>query len=329
MLPLALLSLISTVLAVPTHSAAPAGRKPDCPSHAMLSQQGAIGEINSPVAAFRKHAVATETNLAQNIAEQIRPFLDAVPGCDVTIPVQFNNFHIEGSTARVDGYVTDAQFAQALARLNADYAELTSMKFSLRRINRIPVSAAEWDALEITSSDAAQHLALGQQVKGTSVGQDELQVLHVHLVKDADACGFTYIPVSDWSQEAILRDAVVLDTKCFDGSSSFRSSTFTHEVGHWSGLYHTFEGGCTGSGDFIADTPPAMVSESREERLYGDCENPASQTSCGSTVAEDIRVSLANYMSYSLDDCRTEFTTGQVERMYSVLAMARGYSSSC
>ena len=79
-----------------------------------------------------------------------------------------------------------------------------------------------------------------------------------------------------------------------------------------------------------------MVPEDREERLYGDCQNPASQTSCGSTVAEyvtlfapsihakayfrDIRVSLANYMSYSLDDCRTEFTTGQVERMYSVLA---------
>lgn len=41
----------------------------------------------------------------------------------------------------------------------------------------------------------------------------------------------------------------------------------------------------------IADecTPaPAMVPEDREERLYGDCENPASQTSCGSTVAEYV-----------------------------------------
>ena len=66
-------------------------------------------------------------------------------------------------------------------------------------------------------------------------------LLAVSYRKDADACGFTYIPVSDWSQEAILRyaslgisrqltdmsrrDAVVLDTKCFDGSSSFRSCT--------------------------------------------------------------------------------------------------------
>ncbi len=87
----------------------------------------------------------------------------------------------------------------------------------------------------------------------------------------------------------------------------------THEVGHYLGLYHTFDGGCGSAacyttGDLICDT-------NAESQPNFGC-NPGS-TSCGST--DPVR----NYMNYSDDTCMNQFTEEQARRMRCTLQFWR------
>jgi hypothetical protein len=76
--------------------------------------------------------------------------------------------------------------------------------------------------------------------------------------------------------------------------------TAIHEIGHYFGLYHTFENGCGFPGDEVEDTPTQF------EPNYG-C--PINNYSCGNY--DDI----GNYMDYSDDVCLNHFTDGQKNRM--------------
>lgn len=97
--------------------------------------------------------------------------------------------------------------------------------------------------------------------------------------------------------------------------------TATHEVGHWLGLYHTFQDGCSGtsaadcasSGDEVCDTPPTASSN------FG-C--PPQQNTCTETPV-DMNDNTHNYMDYGDDNCIIMFTIGQADRMQAVLNTTR------
>jgi hypothetical protein len=80
--------------------------------------------------------------------------------------------------------------------------------------------------------------------------------------------------------------------------------TMTHEVGHYLGLFHTFQGGCVGTGDQCADTPAVDAPN------YG-C--PTTHMSCG-----DLDM-VRNYMDYTDDSCMNVFTNDQKARVIAVM----------
>ena len=96
-----------------------------------------------------------------------------------------------------------------------------------------------------------------------SGGPGVLNVFTVSFDTTDGLLGYSEFPAS--YHDDPTNDGVTLRYSTLPGGTYTRFNlgrTATHEVGHWVGLYHTFEGGCDGQGDHVSDTPPEATPAS-------------------------------------------------------------------
>ena len=136
--------------------------------------------------------------------------------------------------------------------------------------------------------------------------------------RDDQILGFAQYPQSD--QEGLLpshipdnfnhkTDGVFIYYKFVGnndiGTKTSKGRTATHEVGHWLGLRHIFDG--CGNGDYVDDTPDQSIATVK-------CPTAAIlDANCGN------KVMFQNYMDYTNDECMNLMTIDQAARMNSIL----------
>jgi hypothetical protein len=212
------------------------------------------------------------------------------------IPVAFHVIH-QGSK----GLLTEGDVQAQIDVLNAAYAG-TGFGFVLKSVDW--TDNRKW----FTMGHGSRAEKEAKQYFASQPGNNPYDVLNMYSANPGQGLlGWATFP---WSLDSDpLMDGVVLLYSSLPGGSAApynEGDTGTHEVGHWLGLYHTFQGGCAGDGDEVADTP------AESSPAYG-C--PVGRDSCAGGGADPIH----NFMDYTDDACMYEFTDSnggsQVDRM--------------
>ena len=216
-------------------------------------------------------------------------------------------FHVINNGAGIEnGDVPDSQIFNQLNVLNTAYAssDFNGIGFSFKWVSTDRTTNPTW----YTAGPGT----LAETQINTTLRKGSKQDLNIYTNNPGGgSLGWSTFPWSYASNP--VNDGVVILFSSLPGGSAVPfnlGDTATHEVGHWIGLYHTFQNACNRTGDYVSDTPPERSA------AYG-C--PMYRDTCKGGGIDPIR----NFMDYTDDGCMLQFTPAQTTRMQTMWATYR------
>lgn len=225
----------------------------------------------------------------------------------VNIPVYFHVIQANGTAGQSGtGYVPQRMLDDQIDAMNSSFAGSDSPGGANTPF-RFTYAGADYTVNSSWYNAGPSTSAQSQMKNALRIGSAD--DLNIYTNSGGGYLGWATFPSSYNSRPS--DDGVVIDHESLPRGALAdynEGDTATHEVGHWLGLYHTFQGGCarntTSGGDLVSDTPA-------ERSPYYGC--GSNRDSCPGNKYPGLDP-IHNFMDYSDDVCLYQFTAGQSTR---------------